>query len=398
MIKHLLLFLLFVTTLQAQQTDDSLNHPLSKPSLNAQVADEAKKTSPKAIPDKSDFPAGLNSEKTPDSQAKAKESDEKKLPLPDIQLPARGSDQAVQLQIFLDQKNFGPGIIDGKPGLFTRLAVNNYNTSLGRDKNDARVFLEAADQVSLVYATAIIPSIVDQFVDATLPTKRALQAKRKAMSYRSVKEFMAERYHCSEDLLIRLNGADVMNRAKARTVIKVPNVDPFLIEKLKHGRSNKKDPILSARHVVVDTEVKQVYIYELVLPKEDEETSQTEKKSMVAKPKLIASFPITPGKVKFIPKGYWNLKNSIELPVWRYDQQMLDTGVRGKESLSIPPGPNNPIGVIWNGLTKSGIGLHGTNNPVTIGRARSSGCIRLANWDAIRLPLLVRPGAVVVVK
>jgi lipoprotein-anchoring transpeptidase ErfK/SrfK len=197
----------------------------------------------------------------------------------------------------------------------------------------------------------------------------------------------------AEDFLIELNGAAAVNAAKAGSALKVMNVEPFLIENLKEGKGNKKDPILSARHVVVDTEIKQVLIYELVVPERNADGT-----TMIAKPKLIASFPITPGKVKFIPKGFWNLKNSIELPVWRYDQQLLDTGVRGKNSLSIPAGPNNPVGVIWNGLTKSGIGLHGTNNPVTIGRARSAGCIRMANWDAIRFPTLVRPGAVVVVR
>ncbi len=318
----------------------------------------------------------------------------KAVPQPELVLPARGSDDAMRLQIFLDQKQFGPGIIDAKPGHFTQLAIANYNESLGRAPNDERVLSESRMQVPIPYSTAITPTVVDQYVDTTLPRKRALQAERKAMAYRSVGEFMAERYHTSPGLLIELNGASVVNSAKASTALKVPNIEPFLIEGLKHGRSNKQDEVLSARHVVVDTEIKQVLIYQLVLP----DMGVDELPTGPAKPKLIASFPITPGQVKFIPKGYWNLKNSIELPVWRFDQQMLDTGVRGKESLSIPPGPNNPIGVIWNGLTKSGIGLHGTNNPTTIGRARSAGCIRMANWDAIRFPTLVRPGAVVVIK
>ena len=88
----------------------------------------------------------------------------------------------------------------------------------------------------------------------------------------------------------------------------------------------------------------------------------------------------------------------IELPHWRYDQQLLDTGKRSKDALNIPPGPNSPVGVIWNGLSKPGIGMHGTSDPETIGRARSAGCIRLANWDAIRLPTLVRPDASVEIR
>jgi lipoprotein-anchoring transpeptidase ErfK/SrfK len=56
------------------------------------------------------------------------------------------------------------------------------------------------------------------------------------------------------------------------------------------------------------------------------------------------------------------------------------------------------VGIIWNGTSRSGIGLHGTSDPETIGRARSAGCIRLANWDAIRLPKLIRPGASVEIR
>ena len=321
-----------------------------------------------------------------------------------VEIP-KDRDGAVRLQIFLDQKRFGPGFIDGNPGMFTKLAIENYNVSLGRKKGDLRVVEESLQGVRQVYATAIIPKAVDRYVDGSLPRKRSLQAQRKSMPYRSVAEFMAERYHTSEDLLIELNGVKVVQGAKARSALRVPNIEPFRIEDLRLGRSYKKQEALSARHMVVDTGSKQVYIYHLVVPKVAKRARPSEGdgaveavKLNVVQPVLIASFPITPGKTRFIPKGFWNLKNSVELPEWRYDKKLLETGVRGKEYLRIPPGPNNPVGIIWNGLTKSGIGIHGTNNPRTIGRARSAGCIRLANWDAARIPSLVRPGAVVVVR
>jgi lipoprotein-anchoring transpeptidase ErfK/SrfK len=85
-------------------------------------------------------------------------------------------------------------------------------------------------------------------------------------------------------------------------------------------------------------------------------------------------------------------------PTFRYDKQFLEEGIRGKEAFQLPPGPNSPIGIIWNGISKSGIGLHGTASPKTIGRSQSAGCVRFANWDAIRLPSLVRPGAKVIVR
>jgi lipoprotein-anchoring transpeptidase ErfK/SrfK len=320
--------------------------------------------------------------------------EEKKLP--SLLLP-KDRDQAVRLQVFLDQKNFGPGFIDGKPGKFTKLAAKNYNVSLGREKNDPRVVQEALMEVTQAYATAIVPIFVKDFIDHTLPQERSLQAGRNSMPYRSVAEFMAERYHTSEDLLIAINSAKNLRSATAHSAIKVPNIRPFLIEKLKHGRTYKTEERLSAQRIVVDTQIKQIYVYTLILPTIQENANGTTKISK-AKPQLVASFPITPGKPRFIPLGIWNLKNSVELPIWRYDRQLLETGVRGKHSLTIPAGPNNPVGVIWNGLSKSGIGIHGTDNPRTIGRAQSAGCIRLSNWDAVRFPNFARPGAIVEIR
>lgn len=322
-----------------------------------------------------------------------------------LNLPETG-EEVVRLQIFLDQKHFGPGFIDGKAGTFTRLAIENYNTSLGREVDHPGLLEECRREVPQVYATAVVPEFVHDFVDSSLPWEKPLQAERKAMSYRSVAEFMAERYHTSEDLLVELNGSAAVWGAKPKDAIQVPNVEPFMIENMARGRSHTKDEHLSARHVVVDTKVRQVYIYELILPQVQEQNVETSLiddqgptvKLTHAKPRLVASFPITPGQTHFIPRGFWNLKNCVELPTWRYDQLLLDTGVRGTEALTIPPGPNNPVGVIWNGLTKSGIGIHGTDLPRTIGRTTSAGCIRLANWDAARFPTIVRPGAIVVVR
>jgi lipoprotein-anchoring transpeptidase ErfK/SrfK len=179
----------------------------------------------------------------------------------------------------------------------------------------------------------------------------------------------------------------------------VPNVKPFLIEKIT-GVKYEADEALSQRHVVVDTKINQVRIFEaapaaLVIA----EPGVTDIQPVTrANRGLIASFPITPGKPKFIKFGTWELRNMVELPWWRYDQQLLDTGKRSDNALNIPPGPNSPVGIIWNGTSRSGIGMHGTSDPETIGRARSAGCIRLANWDAIRLPNLIRPGATVEIR
>ena len=63
-----------------------------------------------------------------------------------------------------------------------------------------------------------------------------------------------------------------------------------------------------------------------------------------------------------------------------------------KEPARLPPGPNSPVGVVWIALSKEHFGIHGTNQPATIGYATSSGCIRLTNWDARHLAELIDKG------
>jgi lipoprotein-anchoring transpeptidase ErfK/SrfK len=71
---------------------------------------------------------------------------------------------------------------------------------------------------------------------------------------------------------------------------------------------------------------------------------------------------------------------------------MLQKGERSENFHLLPPGPNNPVGVVWIALNKKGIGMHGTAEPDSIGRSASHGCVRLANWDVVRLAAKVAKG------
>lgn len=308
-------------------------------------------------------------------------------------------DKAVRLQIFLDQKLFGPGFIDGKPGSFTKKAAFAYNLSLGREEDDFEALQADADaEISDTYIEVSVPKVAKRFVNTKLPYKRVEQATMSALHYRSYYEFMAERYHTSESVLYELNGRNTTWSAIPGKTLFVPNVEPFRVEDIKKGRSYKADDTgLSERSVLIDIKERQVRIYEPL------DISLASNQVIAAEPvepqhRLIASFPTTPGREKFIHRGTWKLRNMVAWPTWRYDKKLLNEGKRSKEYLNIPGGPNNPVGVLWAGLSKSGIGIHGTNSPRTIGRANSSGCYRLANWDVARLHEVVRPGAEVVVK
>ncbi len=310
-------------------------------------------------------------------------------------------EEGLRIQIFLDQKCFGPGFLDGKPGNFTRRAVYSYNRSQGRSPGAWDALLaEAQKEVKTLYATATVPSLAKKFINPKLPRKYEDVGDIKLMAYRSYLEFMAERYHTSESFLIELNGKSKCYGLKPRSLLKVPNIEPFRIEKLAPGRSHKKDATLSKRNIVIDTKNKQLFIYDPTqkarpIPGSALIVSEGEKEPLG---KLVAMFPTTPGQEKFIHRGTWRIVNAVEFPSWRYDKQLLKTGKRSKEAIQVAHGPNNPVGVIWCGLSKSGIGIHGTSSPRTIGRSQSAGCYRLSNWDAARFPEYARPGARVIVR
>ncbi|MGI8603589.1 MAG: L,D-transpeptidase [Verrucomicrobiales bacterium] len=287
----------------------------------------------------------------------------------------------LRLQIFLDAENFGPGQIDGKAGEFTRKAVAAWNVANGYDDTeDWRPALRQSQRrVNALYAAYRIKAGDLAFLSPKLPEKPADQAALDYLGYRSLAEFVAERYHTSEGSLARLNPGQPLATLRAGEWLKVPNVEPFRLEELRPQQAWNANNPLSARSVLVDTDQKTASFY-------DEDGY------------LFASFPITPGQTRFVPLGEWKMEVMLALPQYRWDKQMLEQGKRSKNASLLPAGPNSPVGVMWAGLNKSGIGLHGTATPETIGRSRSAGCIRFANWDAVRLPSLVRPGSRVLIK
>lgn len=287
----------------------------------------------------------------------------------------------LRLQVFLDRQRFGPGKVDGAVGEFTYKAVVNYNHAHGHPRlYDWQHVLSAAERaVPVLYAACKITEDLLPHVNPDLPQEPAEQVAFPYMAYRSLAELVAERYHTDETFLAKLNPQKNLDLLKVGDVLRVPNVEPFRIEDVKRHQSHKEDPALAANTVVIDTTERMAAIYD---PNE----------------RLLAAFPITPGKPQFIPVGDWKVVNMVTTPNFRYDKQFLEAGTRGDQAFQLPPGPNSPVGILWCGISKSGIGLHGTAYPRTIGRSQSAGCVRFANWDVIRLPQLIRPGARVIVR
>ena len=82
-------------------------------------------------------------------------------------------------------------------------------------------------------------------------------------------------------------------------------------------------------------------------------------------------------------------------PDYHYNPKFAWKGVKAKGPLTIKPGPNNPVGLVWIDLTAPSYGIHGTPEPEKIGKTESHGCIRLTNWDALDLAGMVHKGTVV---
>ena len=62
------------------------------------------------------------------------------------------------------------------------------------------------------------------------------------------------------------------------------------------------------------------------------------------------------------------------------------------------PNPGGPYGVMWLTLSRAGYGIHGTNDPSSIGKAVSLGCIRMYNHDVLELAALVPNGTKVIIQ
>jgi lipoprotein-anchoring transpeptidase ErfK/SrfK len=92
------------------------------------------------------------------------------------------------------------------------------------------------------------------------------------------------------------------------------------------------------------------------------------------------------------PSGSFKVISSDANPTYRYNPQYKFKGVKSKKPFTIRPGPNNPVGSYWIGLSAEGYGLHGTPNPSKISKAESHGCVRLSNWDAVLLGTNVEKG------
>ncbi|WP_156840423.1 L,D-transpeptidase family protein [Novosphingobium aquimarinum] len=269
-------------------------------------------------------------------------------------------------QVLLDRRGHSPGVLDGYPGGNTTRAIKAYQKSHGM-KEDGAIDAELLRKLTGDTTKPILSSYKITSKDVAgpfkaVPSTMAAMADRDALGYASPEEMLAERFHMSPGLLRALNPDTDFKQADTEVLVVA-----------KHSES----PLAAVRRIEVDK-------------------ANAEVRAYGESDKLLATFPATVGSSDFpSPSGTMKVNAIAAKP--NYSFQPDDQKWGGDTSLTLPPGPNNPVGSTWIDLGKEGYGIHGTPEPSKIGKTASHGCVRLTNWDAAVLAKAVIPGKTEVV-
>ena len=278
----------------------------------------------------------------------------------------------LEAQVALARRGISPGSIDAALGSQTRAAISVFQQvetlpPTGRLDADTRAKLTLAAPLLATYTVTTNDLARLQPLGKTWLAK----SQQTALDYETELELVAEKSHSHPLLIEKLNPEADWTNVTTGTVLKIPDV-------------NYPAPSNKAAFVVI-------HLADKFLEAFDEQTN------------LLAHFPCSiAAHVEKRPVGELHVAVVAPNPNYTFDPELFPESPEAKtldQKLILPPGPNNPVGVAWIGLDKTGYGIHGTPAPEQIGRTESHGCFRLANWDAeyllklawIGMPVFVEP-------
>lgn len=277
----------------------------------------------------------------------------------------------LEAQIELHRRGFSCGSIDGVAGAQTAAALRAFQRSAYLEETGT---LTPATRENLLLTE---PPLTTHTITAEelaslapLPDTWLGKSERDRLGFATALELIAEKYRASPRFLQRINPGVTWDDLLPGTTVQVPAVGEFY-------------PTVRTAHL-------HVKLAERILQAND------------AEGRLIAHFPVSIARsVDKRPVGELQVVVVIEDPNYTFDPAVFPESEEGRtlgRRLILPPGPNNPVGVAWIGLNRSGYGIHGTPDPEKVGRTESHGCFRLANWDARTLLRLAWTGLPVIVE
>jgi lipoprotein-anchoring transpeptidase ErfK/SrfK len=285
----------------------------------------------------------------------------------------RSEPRLLDVQVRLDRAGFSPGEIDGRGGRNTTLALRAFQRARGlRETGQAdratRAALDEGEPADVLVEYTLAPEDVEG-PWTPIPPDLEAQATLSALDFASSGERLGERFHASPSLLETLNAGVTFDAAG--TVVRVPNVAASIAP---------SDPAsVGGPHPGGDVTV-------LV-------SKHAGTLTVTAGTRVVFHAPVTTGSEHDpLPIGAWEVTVVTPHPVFFYNPELFWDADPSHAKLKLPPGPNNPVGVVWIGLSREHYGLHGTPEPKDVGHMASHGCVRLTNWDAARVAALVKRG------